>query len=197
MSPACSYDFTIDGMTSAQWLDDNDSASTWTGSIELDSCIEVVVDIKFCSDPNAFNCKKKGVLPVTIFGTDNFDVADIDLSTLALCNADLSMCTGAPKDTSVADRGSPSDAGAAQCAIIEVEEGVFEEQDYLNQDTYDDLDAAFVADEVKDIVGDFCTLGKGATSDPLIVTGMTVGGDVFYSVPVPNVGVDQLLKANK
>lgn len=163
-------------------------------SIELVCAgIEVSIDIKFCSDPNAFNCKKSGVLPVTIFGTDDFDVTDIDVSTLQLCTEDLSVCTGAPRDYSFADRGNPlSDIGAAQCAIVD---GV--EQDYLTQDGLLDLDAAFEADEVKFVLGDFCDLDKGSVSEPFVVTGTTWDGTTIFSVPFPNAGVDQLLKVNK
>jgi hypothetical protein len=172
-----------------------------SGSFEAilgEAAIPVAIDIKFCSDPNAFNCKKKGVLPVTIFGTDGFDVIDIDVSTLQLCTEDLSSCTEAPRDYSIADRGDPTtDLGAAMCAIIEVEEGIFEEQDYLNQDGYLDLDAAFEASEVQDMLGTFCSDVKGASSEPLVVIGTTLDGTMIFSVPVPNVGTDQLWKVNK
>ena len=158
----------------------------------------VDIDIKFCSNPNAFNCKKKGVLPVTIFGTAGLDVADIDISSLMLCTEDLVSCTNAPKDWSVADRGDPtSDIGAAMCAVFEVEEGIFEEQDYLTQDDYLDLDVAFEAREVQDMLGTFCSDVKGASSDPLIITGTTLDGTVIFSFPVPNIGTDQLWKVNK
>ena len=160
--------------------------------------IDIDIDIKFCSDPNAFNCKKKGVLPVTIFGTEDFDVEDIDISSLQLCTEDLISCTNAPRDYSIADRGDPTtDLGAAMCAIIEVEEGIFEEQDYLNQDGFLDLNAAFEASEVQDMLGTFCSDVKGATSEPLIITGTNLDGTMIFSVPLPNVGTDQLWKVNK
>jgi hypothetical protein len=160
--------------------------------------IEVAIDIKFCNDPNAFNCKKKGVLPVTIFGTDSFDVADIDVNTLKLCTEDLSVCTGGPRDYSIVDRGDPtSDLGAAQCALLEVDDGIVEEQDYLTLDGYLDLDAVFEASEVKDMLGTFCSDVKGATSEPLVITGTTLGGATIISVPIPNLGTDQLWKVNK
>lgn len=131
-----------------------DNLSFEWASVELD------IDIKFCSDPNAFNCKKKGVLPVTIFGTDSFDVADIDVSTLQLCTEDLSACTGAPRGYSIADRGDPtSDLGAAECYLLEVDTDIFEEQDYLTQDGFLDLDAAFEAREVQDMLESFCDFG--------------------------------------
>jgi hypothetical protein len=166
--------------------------------LENDIVIEVDIDIKFCSDPNAFNCKKKGVLPVTIFGTEDFDVEDIDISSLQLCTEDGAFCTNAPRDYSFADRGDPtSDLGAAMCTFIEVEEDIFEEQDYLNQDEWLDLDAAFEANEVQDMLGEFCTGPKGGVSSPLVIIGTTMRGIPFISVPFPNAGVDQLVKANK
>jgi probable HAF family extracellular repeat protein len=46
--------------------------------------ISVDVDIKPASCPNPLNTKSKGVLPVAILGRDDFDVNDIDLSTVLL-----------------------------------------------------------------------------------------------------------------
>ena len=158
------------------------------------------IDIKFCSDPNAFNCKKKGVLPVTIFGTEAFDVADIDIGTLQLCKEDLSFCTGAPRNHSIADRGDPtSDLGAAQCTLLEVDPGIFEEQDYLTIDGFLDLDVAFEAREVQVMLVDFCSGAKKTASEALIIIGSTIDGTPIpiYSVPIGNTGIDQLWKANK
>jgi len=165
----------------------------------LDVSLEVTIDIKFCSDPNAFNCKKKGVLPVTIFGTADFFVEDIDFSSVQLCTEDLVFCTGAPRDWSFADRGTPSDAGAAQCGLVEEPplSGILVEMDYLNPDTYLDVDVAFEAHEVRDMLGAFCSADKGTISEPLVITGTTMNGVTLFSVPVPNVGIDQLWKANK
>lgn len=156
--------------------------------------IVVHIDIKFCSNPNAFNCKKGGVLPVTIFGTEDFDVLDIDVSTLQLCTEGGS-CTGAPRDYSIDDRGDPTtDLGAAICSL-DPETG--DELDYLNMDGWDDLDAAFEASEVQAMLGVFCDDVKGATSEPLVIHGTTWDGTPVISVPVPNVGTDQLWKVNK
>jgi hypothetical protein len=44
----------------------------------------IAVDIKPQSCPNPLNTKSKGVLPVAILGTEDFDVFDIDLSTILL-----------------------------------------------------------------------------------------------------------------
>lgn len=175
------------------YYDDNDGAFFIQWDI-----MRVDIDIKFCSDPNAFNCKKKGVLPVTIFGTaESFDVNDIDPSTLQLCLEDNSACTNGPRDWSIADRGDPtSDLGASQCALDEVEPGIFEEQDDLNPDGYLDLDAAFEASEVQDMLGVFCDGPKNGVSPALVITGSTWDGTQIYSVPFPNAGIDQLVKKN-
>jgi len=43
----------------------------------------VEIDIKPGSDPNSINPTHRGVIPVAILGTDTFDVADVDVTTLA------------------------------------------------------------------------------------------------------------------
>ena len=168
--------------------------------VPFDDCvveIAVDMDIKFCSDPNAFNCKKKGVLPVTIFGTEDFLVEDVDPSTLQLCTADLSACTGAPRDYSYADRGDPLlDLGVAECAI-DPDTGM--ELDWTdNYDGYLDMDVAFEASEVKTILGDFCAeAAKGEVSEALVIVGETYDGVPIYSVPADdNTGIDRLVKKN-
>ena len=174
--------------------DDNDGAFFIQWDI-----MRVDIDIKFCSDPNAFNCNKKGVLPVTIFSTVSFDVLTIDISTLQLCLEDDSACTGGPIDWSIADRGDPSsDLGAAQCALADLDgDGVLEEQDYLNGDGLLDLDVAFEASEVQDMLGAFCSGPKNGVSPALVIRGSTFDGTPIYSVPFPNAGTDQLVKKNK
>jgi len=46
--------------------------------------IQVDVDIKVGSDPNCVNTKSKGSIPVAILGSADFDVTDIDQSTLKI-----------------------------------------------------------------------------------------------------------------
>jgi hypothetical protein len=45
--------------------------------------IEITIDIKPDSDPNSINPSLEGDLPVAILGSDTFDVADVDVTTLA------------------------------------------------------------------------------------------------------------------
>jgi formylglycine-generating enzyme required for sulfatase activity len=45
--------------------------------------IDIDTDIKPSSDPNSINPSLEGDLPVAILGSDSFDVADVDVTTLA------------------------------------------------------------------------------------------------------------------
>jgi hypothetical protein len=49
---------------------------------EWDSSIDIAIDIKPDSDPNCFNINGNGVIPVAILGSADFDVYDIDQSSL-------------------------------------------------------------------------------------------------------------------
>jgi hypothetical protein len=52
--------------------------------IVSDRAIHLVdIDIKPGSDPNAISTMNRGVIPVAILGSETFDVADIDVTTLA------------------------------------------------------------------------------------------------------------------
>jgi hypothetical protein len=168
--------------------------NTWGGEISIAPPIEVSIDIKFCSNPNAFNCRSRGNTPVTIFGSDELDVSDIDIDSLMLCLEDLSVCTSLlPQDSSIADRGDPTtdDIGASQCAVID---GV--EQRFRTPDGLDDLDVAFDTQDLADVFG--CNaLSKGDASSTLVLVGETNSGRPITSVPIGDVGIDQLVKKNR
>jgi hypothetical protein len=153
------------------------------------------IDIKFCSNPNGFNCKSGGVMPMTVFGTAALDVTDIDLDTVQLCLADApDTCIDADslRDATYPDpdRGNPGDIGASQCAIND-ETGA--EEYFLNPDGVTDLELAW---DKKDVVGtlfDDCSgFDKGEASPTLLFKAKTSDGTDVMSVPVGNPGVDQV-----
>jgi len=47
----------------------------------------ISIDIKPGSSPNSINLKSKGVVPVAILGTDDFDVSDVDPDTVIFADA--------------------------------------------------------------------------------------------------------------
>jgi len=155
--------------------------------------IPLSIDIQFCGDSNAINCKKKGAVPVTIFG-GSVDVGEIDVDSLRLCLAsDPGTCIASgPKDFALADRGNPAtDLGVDMCMVVD---GV--EQDYVLPDGETDLDVAFDAQEVAALIG--CdNLSTGGNSETLILVGETLGGQGVVSVPVGDMGIDQLVKVGK
>ena len=51
---------------------------------EFDPVIVVELDVKPGSNPNAVNTKSKGQLPIGIYGSGTFDVAEIDVDTIAV-----------------------------------------------------------------------------------------------------------------
>jgi hypothetical protein len=56
-----------------------DSGQVW----RIAAPIQVDIDIKPGSDTNPINPTSRGVIPVAILGSDTFDVADVDVTTLA------------------------------------------------------------------------------------------------------------------
>ncbi len=63
-------------------LDWNDPATFEDVVVPIPEPIEVDIDIKPGSDPNSINPKSKGLIPVAILGSETFDVADVDVTTL-------------------------------------------------------------------------------------------------------------------
>ena len=64
------------------------------------------VDIKPGSCPNSLNLGSKGVLPVAILGTDDFDVTEVDMATVELVG--VSPLRGNIEDVAT-PIGSPGD----------------------------------------------------------------------------------------
>ena len=73
------------------WADSgnwNDAPAEWHygngGYVVEYDCRQILVDIKPGSDPNSINLKSRGVVPVAILTTEDFDAADIDSETVTL-----------------------------------------------------------------------------------------------------------------
>jgi hypothetical protein len=79
------------------------------------------VDIKPGSCPNSFNRNSHGVLPVSLLGTDAFDVSQVDLGSVQLCRADggggcVAPHEGPPGPHSVfSDAATPFDGEGCDC----------------------------------------------------------------------------------
>jgi hypothetical protein len=103
--------------------------------------IEVSVDIKpqSCPNPLRVNFRGKGVLPVAILGSENFDVLDIDVDTITLEGV-------APLRSSVGDVSTPFEGEDCDCGT-DGPDGIpdltlkFDRQEILTalEATYDDL----------------------------------------------------------
>jgi hypothetical protein len=63
--------------------DDNGPHSGASYVYALVTTTSVEIDIKPDSDPNSINLSNEGVIPVAILGSDSFDVASVDVTTLA------------------------------------------------------------------------------------------------------------------
>jgi hypothetical protein len=150
------------------------------------------IDIKFCSNPNGFNCKSGGVMPMTVFGSDVLDVQTIDLATVQLCLADDSACIDAEslRNAVYVDRGTADDVGADECAINE-ETG--EEEYFLNPDRIDDLELAWEKMDVVEMLFDDCEdFAKGEASPTLVFKALTYDGVPVSSTPLDDPGIDQV-----
>lgn len=70
---------------SGNWNDAPSEWHYWNGGFVVEyDCRQVLVDIKPGSDPNSINLKSRGVIPVAILTTEDFDAADIDAGTITL-----------------------------------------------------------------------------------------------------------------
>ena len=156
------------------------------GIFILEPAVEVFIDIKFCSNPNSFNCKKRGVLPVAVFGQGDLAVGDLDVESLRLCQPDMSgECTGAPLNWGFSDLGDPvTDLGTSSCGSKNQPDG------------FDDLSLAFDAQEVTAVIG--CeALQKRDISPSLLLVGEFNDGTPIVSAAFDDVGIDQLLIQNR
>jgi hypothetical protein len=101
--------------------------------VELEPIV-LNVDIKPQSCPNPLNVKSKGVLPVAILGSADFDVHDIDIATIQLAGVD-------PNRSNYEDVARPLvDADECECSTEE-------------PDGYMDLTLKFNTQEIVGAIG--------------------------------------------
>ena len=93
---------------------------------------QVSIDIKPGSCPNPLNVKSKGVLPVAVLGTNEFNVQDIDVATIRLIGI-------APLRSGLEDVGTPSEPGVCN---------------NLGPDGIMDLTLKFSTQEIVEALGD-------------------------------------------
>ncbi len=73
----------IDGNGVTCWGRNDYGQSTVPEDLVFSGILDVEIDIKPGSDPNSINLADEGVIPAAILGSDEFDVADVDVTTLA------------------------------------------------------------------------------------------------------------------
>ncbi|MCZ6851369.1 MAG: integrin alpha, partial [Planctomycetota bacterium] len=81
-------DGVVDLVVGAQNDDDGGGGRGAVWVLFLDGVLTLDLDIKPGSCPNSFNRNSHGVLPVALLGTDTFDVAQVDISSIRLSRAD-------------------------------------------------------------------------------------------------------------
>jgi len=135
-------------------------------------CITVSLDIKPGSCPNPLNVKSKGVLPVAVLGTEEFDVTTIDPLTIRLSREGIEEGV-APIRLSYEDVATPFEGELCDCHD-------------LDGDGYMDLTLKF---DTQEIVG---ALGDVDDGDELV---LTLTGKTFDGVSI--VGEDCILILKK
>lgn len=101
--------------------------------------IQVFIDIKPGSCPNPLNVKSKGVLPVAVLGTEDFDVTDIDPETILLTREGYEGYVVTPIRWSYEDVATPFEGEECDCHD-------------LDGDGYLDLTLKFKTRELVDVL---------------------------------------------
>ncbi len=96
--------------------------------------VDVAVDIKPGSCPNPLNVRSKGVLPVGVLGTAEFDVTAIDLASIRLAGV-------APIRSGFEDVATPADGDECECTTA-------------GPDGYIDLSLKFNIEDIVSAIGE-------------------------------------------
>ena len=115
------YIGTYGGTCDLHFTGDIDEVRIWTRALTASEVarrangeelsLTVAIDIKPTSCPNPLNVNSKGVLPVAILGTEDFDVAEIDVSTVRLVGVP-------PLRSNIEDVETPFDGDCLDCASV-------------------------------------------------------------------------------
>jgi hypothetical protein len=133
----------------------------------------VPVDVKPGGCPNPLNLRSNGVLPVSVLGTPDFDVSQIEISTVRLTGAGDGLGFVRPVEgppgphTVIADIGTPFPGTPCDCHD-------------LSGDGIDDLSLKFRTQEVVEALG--LEVIPGGELVPLVVGGLLVDGTPFGGV---------------
>jgi hypothetical protein len=151
-------------------------AATYSSS-QISAGIEVTLDIKPGSCPNPINTRARGVLPVAIAGTADFDVSQIDVSTLKL--EGVPPLRWAMRDVTAPYDGELQDCYS--CAMADSDGYVDLALKFLNQDIVAAMDSVG-ENECRTL-----TL-TGALLDGTSLTGMDIV-KIIRKAPKPDKGV--------
>ena len=78
------FDFIVRNYDGSSVPTSNPTGLIYSIDIDYSCSIEVVIDIKPASSPSCFNNDGNGIIPVAIFGSESFDVREVDVSTVLL-----------------------------------------------------------------------------------------------------------------
>lgn len=131
---SCALGLHVVGLKVTNNFEESDEADTVINVVERPPEVEVSVDIKPGSCPNPINVKSRGLLPVAVLGSEDFDVATIDPSTIRLTRESVD-CSVEPIRWSYEDVATPFEGEPCDCHD-------------LNGDGYMDLTLKFDTEEL-------------------------------------------------
>lgn len=137
----------------------------------------IVMDIKPGSCPNQLNRRSRGVLPVVLLGSSDFDVSQVDIFTLVMTRADgvggsVSPHEGPPgPHTTISDVATPGASGD------ESEEDCACNDNLAEEDGLDDLNMKFKTIEVVEMLE--LDQSEHAETIELVIHGLMLDGSNF------------------